>query len=85
VPNFNYRYLTEDVPYGLAVVRAIAELAGVQTPAIDAVLRWTADKTGKEYFRDDKLAGSDARELPIPQNHAIDSLTKLVDWYASWS
>merc|ERR1711974_350461 len=32
MPNFNYRYMTEDLPMGLVPLRAIAELAGVATP-----------------------------------------------------
>ncbi|XP_070194032.1 opine dehydrogenase-like, partial [Littorina saxatilis] len=33
VPDFGYRYLTEDVPFGLVVTKGLAQLAGVPTPA----------------------------------------------------
>ena len=38
VPNFKFRYLWEDVPFGMAVIKGIATIAGVQTPNIDKVI-----------------------------------------------
>src|SRR5262249_35446643 len=37
VPDFQHRFLTEDIPYGLVVIRSIAEIAGVPTPYLDEV------------------------------------------------
>ena len=37
VPNFQYRYLLEDIPFGLLVMRGVAALAEVQTPTMDKV------------------------------------------------
>ena len=37
LPNFNDRYLTEDLPYGLVVLKGIALVVGVQTPTMDKV------------------------------------------------
>ena len=37
VPNFKFRYLWEDIPFGMAVIKGIATIAGVQTPNIDKV------------------------------------------------
>lgn len=75
VPNFQYRYLSEDIPYGLAVTKAIANLADVRTPAVDAVLQW-ANGHG---------VGLDARSLPIPQNYGIRTLRGLLDAYVNES
>jgi hypothetical protein len=83
VPNFEYRYLSEDVPYGLVVTRAIAQIADVATPAIDDVIRWAQSKAKKVYLEGDELSGPDARELPIPQNHEIGTLPDLVEWYGA--
>ena len=85
VPDFQYRYLSEDVPYGLAIVRAIAEMANVETPGIDAVIGWAQEKLGKRYLSDGKLDGADAHELRTPQNYGVRTLTDLVDWYLGWS
>ncbi|HZZ00013.1 MAG TPA: NAD/NADP octopine/nopaline dehydrogenase family protein [Candidatus Baltobacteraceae bacterium] len=83
VPDFRYRYLGEDVPYGLAVTRAFAEIAGVQTPAVDAVLNWAQAKLGTRYLIDGEMRGEGTQSLPLPQNHGVDSIDAVVDWYAS--
>ena len=82
-PDFGYRYLSEDVPYGLVVTRAIAELAGVATPMIDEVVSWAQSVTGREYLVGGRIAGRDAKELPLPQKHGISTLRDLVDWYTA--
>lgn len=50
VPDFQARYLAEDIPYGLLVTRGIAELAGVPTPTMDQVINWAQARLGKEYL-----------------------------------
>jgi hypothetical protein len=80
-PNFEYRYMSEDVPFGLVATRALAELAGVQTPMIDEVLTWAQSALGKVYLVDGRLNGADARDLPLPQNHGVTTLSELIDWY----
>jgi hypothetical protein len=72
VPDFGARYLAEDVPFGLAVSRAIASLAGVGTPAMDRVIAWAGEKLGKDYL------GRDANLARIPQKYGLDSLDRLL-------
>jgi hypothetical protein len=82
VPDFRYRYLGEDVPFGLAVTRAYAQLAGVRTESIDAVIEWAQEKLGTQYLVDGKLEGPGAQSLPIPQNYGLRTVEELRDWYA---
>jgi hypothetical protein len=81
VPDFAYRYLSEDVPFGLVITRAIAELANVATPAIDEVISWAQSKMEKRYLTRGKLEGPDAKDLPIPQNYGVSTLADLIGWY----
>jgi hypothetical protein len=83
VPNFQYRYLTEDVPYGLVVTRALAELVSVDTPTIDAVISWAQLVLNKVYLIGDRLEGPDMADLPTPQNHGIFSVEELIRWYTA--
>ncbi len=85
VPDFNYRYLSEDVPFGLSVVKAVAEIGEVETPTIDEVIGWAQEKLGKQYLVDGALDGTDVGELRIPQNYGIRTMSDLVDWYRGWS
>eukprot|EP01147_Barroeca_monosierra_P003913 gene3912-6393_t len=68
MPNFKMRYLTEDLPHGLAVLRGVAELCGVATPMMDAVLLWGQEKIGHEYLVDGKIRGKDVAHSGCPQS-----------------
>jgi opine dehydrogenase len=78
VPDFNSYYYTEDIPYGLAVIKGIAEVVGVSTPMADRIIRWGEKILGKQYMDGDRLAGPDAIELPIPRNFGITTVEELV-------
>jgi hypothetical protein len=82
-PNFDYRYLTEDVPYGLCITRAFAEIANVETPTIDDVINWAQSAMKKVYLDGGTLAGADVADLPVPQRYGISSVRDLVEWYST--
>lgn len=72
IPDFRARYLAEDVPFGLAVSRAIAGLAGVETPAMDEVIAWAGERLGKDYL------SADIAEARIPQKYGLENLEQLI-------
>jgi len=74
MPNFQYRYFTEDVPMGLCVTRGIAELAGVPTPNIDDVIMWCQGVMNKEYLVDGKFVGNDIPSTCSPQAYGFVDL-----------
>ncbi len=74
VPDFHARYLSEDVPFGLAVSRAIAELADVATPVMTEVIAWANDKIGAD------IAGADATSARTPQNYGLRDLERVLDF-----
>ena len=77
-PDFTHRYMTEDVPYGLVVIRGIAQIVGVQTPNIDKVLKWCQEKMGKEYLVNSKLQGKDIASSRAPQRYGLTSLESIL-------
>lgn len=79
LPNFKYRYFTEDVPMGLVVTRGIAELAGVATPHMDDVILWCQEMIGKEYIKDGKLVGKDIHETRAPQHYGFTDLDTFMN------
>mmetsp|Transcript_25398 Transcript_25398/g.82139 ORF Transcript_25398/g.82139 Transcript_25398/m.82139 type:complete len:408 (-) Transcript_25398:953-2176(-) len=79
LPDFRYRYFTEDVPFGLLVSKGIAELAHVKTPAIDTVIDWCQSKLGRQYLTatDDGLTLQGATDLDksrAPQRYGFHDL-----------
>ncbi|HCL91008.1 MAG TPA: hypothetical protein DHW70_06780 [Candidatus Atribacteria bacterium] len=78
LPDFQARYLTEDVPYGLVVTKAIAQLAQVDMPIIDEVILTVSKWIGKEYIRGGYLEGKDINDTRIPQNYGINNLEEII-------
>ena len=78
LPDFQARYLTEDVPYGLVVTKAIAQLAQVDMPIIDEVILTVSKWIGKEYIKGGYLEGKDINDTRIPQNYGINNLEEII-------
>lgn len=79
LPDFQSRYLSEDVPFGLIPTRGIAELAGVATPVIDRVIQWAQARLDQEYLVDGKLCGRHLMATRTPQRYGLYSLDQLAD------
>ncbi|HLL70473.1 MAG TPA: NAD/NADP octopine/nopaline dehydrogenase family protein [Pyrinomonadaceae bacterium] len=82
VPDFNHRFLAEDVPFGLVVIRGIAEIARVQTPCLDKVLRWCQERLGKEYLVGSRLVGKDLATTRCPQRYGLTTIGEVLG--AEW-
>ena len=83
VPDFSHRYLSEDIPFGLAVSRGIGELAGVATSMIDKVILWGQQKMGKEYLVSNDnitytLTGANVKDTHCPQRYGWTDLNSFM-------
>ncbi|XP_033736610.1 opine dehydrogenase-like [Pecten maximus] len=77
VPDFNYRYIREDVPFGLVVMKGIAQIAGVDTPTIDIIIEWAQKQLNKEYIVGNRLNGKDIGETRAPQVYGFETIEDL--------
>ena len=73
------RFFEEDLSYGLLVQKAIAEIAGVDTPTIDKVLTWDYTARKQQYFSKGKLCLKCCHALPIPQNFGLHTKEQLLN------
>ena len=66
IPNFDYRYLTEDVPFGLLVIKAIGQMCeNLRTPIMDMILLWCQRVMNKRYVKIDKIGSYAERYVKI--------------------
>ncbi len=79
IPDFQHRFLLEDIPC-LAVIRGIAEIAGVDTPNLDTVLLWGQEKLNKEYLVGSRLVGKDLATTRCPQRYGITTIEELLGY-----
>lgn len=78
VPDFQHRYLSEDVPYGLTVTKGVAQIMGLHTPDTDRVLTWAQGHLGKEFMVGSELKGKDVKETRAPQAFGFNTLDDLL-------
>ena len=48
-PIIDYRYLTEDIPYGLVPISNLSRFLGLATPVIDSVIQLSSTLLGKDF------------------------------------
>ena len=77
-PDFQARYLTEDVPFGLVVIKSIAQLIEVKTPMIDEITLTISKWIGKEYLKKGELRGKDIWDTRIPQKYGIKKFEEII-------
>lgn len=77
IPDFQSRYLTEDVPTGLVVTAGLARLVNVKTPVIDQVVSEVSRWMGKDYLSEGTLGGENIEETRVPQNFGIHNYFEL--------
>ena len=71
------RYFQEDVPYGLVVLKSLAQLVTVSTPNMDKVLNVLQCLMDKEYIVKKKLEGADISESGSCFNFGVKSLKDI--------
>lgn len=84
MPNWGYRYLSEDIPMGLMIPKGFADLLGIDTPTIDKLLRWVESVTGNKYM-DEKgklLEGGDVAKTRAPQAYGYKSVDDVLKDFA---
>ena len=77
--DYSNRYFTEDIPYGLLIIKSLGLLLEVPTPTIDQVIYWTQEHMGKCYLVEGQLTGKDIKESGVVSNYQIHSLTSLLN------
>ena len=77
-PDFNCRYLKEDIPCGVAVVKGIADIVNIETPNCDKLIEWAQGKLSKKYLVDGKLTGLDVKETRSPQRFGFTTVEGIL-------
>lgn len=64
-PDWQNRYFTEDIPYGLLIIKAFACKYCIDTPTIDRVLEWAQSGMGRQYMVNGQLTGKDIFQTAV--------------------
>lgn len=73
----------EDIPFGLVVLKDLAEMVGVETPFTTQCIEWHQAMMGKEFVIHGKLNKSILDQTGAPSRYGFDTLEKLMAHYDS--
>lgn len=59
IPDLSSRYFTEDIPFGLLIIKSIAVSNKILSPTIDKIITWAQRIMEKEYMINGALIGKD--------------------------
>merc|ERR1712224_1138244 len=72
VPTLKHKFFETDLPFGLCTFKDIALMLSLETPMIDAMIRWNQKLIGKVYLADDDtLSGAEAVECVLPSSFGL--------------
>ena len=77
--DYNNRYFTEDIPFGLLIIKSLGVLLNEKTPKIDLIVEWMQSRLDKEYLINGELKGKDLKETGIIQNFNIATVEDLLN------
>lgn len=71
IPDFANRYFTEDIPYGLVLLKYIASIVKIPTPYIDNIIDWSQRVMNLDLLREEKLIGKDVSSITCLKENVI--------------
>ena len=80
-PDWGSRMFIEDFPFGLAILKYFALLTGTETPAMDVLLDFYREKTGKCYFELGGGLGKDFAETGVLAKYGLRTLSEILAFY----
>lgn len=80
-PDWSNRYFTEDIPYGMLLIKNVCELIDISTPNIDKIIVWYQNHMGKTYLIGNKMANSaDIKEIACLNNETIQIMLRSLKY-----
>ncbi|MEI5991364.1 hypothetical protein A5881_002899 [Enterococcus termitis] len=83
VPDFTSRYFTEDLPFGLLIIKGFGLITGTATPEADKIILWSQKWLNKEYLTEQGAPGPDFLASGVPQAYGINTLEETYHFYKS--
>lgn len=81
VPDFRTRYVLEDIPYGLLIIKSIADIVDVKTPQIDKVVNTLGILAGENYMELYESANKIAQISRLPISYGIKTMEDMENIY----
>jgi len=81
IPNAEHRVFVEDIPYGLCILRDLADKLDLKVPKCDFLIEWHQKWMNKEYLKDGKLNPELIGETGTPSRYGVKTIEEVVEDY----
>jgi len=81
IPVVDSRFFVEDLPFGLCILRNLADMLEIKVPVVTESIEWFQQFMPKEYMKDGKLNDDLIGETGAPKRYGITTLDDLVKDY----
>ncbi|WP_289053501.1 NAD/NADP octopine/nopaline dehydrogenase family protein [Carboxylicivirga marina] len=79
--DYQSRYFTEDIPYGLLLIKSLMEIYQIKSPWIDKIIFLTQSFLNLELITEDGKLGKDATRFPTFQKYGISTSRQVEDLF----
>ena len=81
--NFESRILTEDIPFGLCILKDIAEMMELDVPFMTQTIEWAQKQINRKYVVDGKLNEAEIENTGTCRRFGFQKIEDLVKYYTS--
>lgn len=79
--DFESRYFTEDIPFGLLLIKSLAEIYNIKTPWIDEVIYWAQKNLHLFLITEEGKLADGAFQFPIFHKYNLTTPEQIIDHY----
>lgn len=79
--NIDSRVFTEDIPFGLCVLKDIAEKLDMEVPNITETIVWHQKLMGKDFVKNGKLNPDLIEQTGAPRRFGLNTIEELIEYY----
>ena len=74
-PDWNNRYFSEDIPYGMLLIKYICQMIKIPTPNIDKIVTWYQEQVGQRYLANGiVIASEDVKKIACLNQESLQIL-----------
>ena len=79
--NVEARIFTEDIPFGLCILKDLSEMLEISVPNITRAIEWHQKLMNKEYLLDGMINEAEIENTGIPRRFGFKNIEDFIAYY----
>lgn len=82
IVNVEARIFTEDIPFGLCILKDISEMLELEVPNITRAIEWHQKLMNKEFIIDGKINEAEIESTGVPRRFGFRTIEDFIGYYS---